>query len=370
MADSPRPPGIRTLRTERQDRLDLLIFDAYRDGHRRDYFRVLRRVLGGRIVWGRPGRHWPRLLAARALVCSTCDDYLPAFFVLSLLRSLLGRTTLGLSIRSETIFQRTGLAQAMKRTMLRTLRFLPCVKVVTFMPHWAEPRLARYTVDWMYDLQYWDLAWLNVPAVNSLATLHETIRMKAAGRQVVTSVGHQRLVKGVEYFMALFEQEEMRRQFLFVCVGPNWDLDKAKVEQFRSAGGLFIDRELRDDEIVPIYAMTDVVWACYRPDYDQSSGIFGRAMQLGKPCIVREGSYLSVLQAGLGKQGAAVTYGQPEQAAAMLAAGVMGNRQAQHVVDTARTTGALFRFLGLVDRPAFAPGRPAAETESADRRCQ
>ena len=112
------------------------------------------------------------------------------------------------------------------------------------------------------------------------------------------------------------------------------------------AGGVFVDRQLRDDEILPIYAMADVVWTCYRPDYDQSSGIFGRAIQLDKPTIVRRESYLAVLQAGLGKQGYAVPYADPPAAVAALRSMTTPSRVQEHI-GADRSTALLFRRLGL-----------------------
>jgi hypothetical protein len=326
--------------------VELVIFDVFRDGHRRDYFRVLRRVLGGFVVSGPLLQRLPVLLRARKLVCSTCDDYLSGFFLLSICRALLGRATLGLSIRTETIFQRSGYAQQVKRSMFKFLKFVPNVNVITFMPHWAEPRLAAYTGDWMYDPQYWDLPWLSAPRPGALATVFDEVRKVAGRRPVVASLGHQRRVKGVEYFMELYQPAEMRERFCFACIGPIWDVDRTLVARFRQAGGVFIDRQLRDDEILPIYALADVVWTCYRPDYDQSSGIFGRAIQLGKPTIVRNQSYLAVLQAGLGTPGYAVPYADLPAAVAALKSMTVPSMAQEHV-GADRSTALLFRHVGL-----------------------
>src|ERR1700685_4165033 len=46
---------------------------------------------------------------------------------------------------------------------------------------------------------------------------------------------------------------------------------------------------------VPDLQSADLVWSCYAPDYNQSSGIHGRAVQLGIPVVVRRGSYIDAL---------------------------------------------------------------------------
>lgn len=346
-----RPEHTPSGRTAGRNRFEVVIFDVYRDGHRRDYFRVLRRVLGGTVAWGSFAKRWPLLLRARQVVCSTCDDYLPQFFLLAIARALMGRRTIGLSVRTETIFQRAGWPQFVKRVMLRTLKVFPKAELITFMPFWVEPRLSKYASDWMYDPQYWDLRWLDASRPDALAELKSRIATLANGRRVVATVGHQRQVKGVEYFMAIYSQPVVRQRFLFVCIGPNWDLDRALLQRFTAAGGVFVDRELRDDEVVPIYGLADLIWVCYRPDYDQSSGIFGRAIQLDRPTIVRERSYLSVLQSRLGKGGVVLPYARPEAAAAELDRSAKeGSLPLQRPIQSERTSTFLCRRLGIPER--------------------
>lgn len=60
-------------------------------------------------------------------------------------------------------------------------------------------------------------------------------------------------------------------------------------------GGVVFDRMVSDEELLSLYGASDLVWSCYSPHYNQSSGIFGRAFQLGKPSLVRESSYLADL---------------------------------------------------------------------------
>ena len=59
---------------------------------------------------------------------------------------------------------------------------------------------------------------------------------------------------------------------------------------------------------VSLMRQADLLWCCYNPIYDQSSGIFGRAIQIGRPTIVRKGSCLEGWQKEYGF-GFAVDYG-------------------------------------------------------------
>ena len=47
--------------------------------------------------------------------------------------------------------------------------------------------------------------------------------------------------------------------------------------------------------------ITDLVWCKYIKSFDQSSGIFGYALQTRKKIILREGSYISILHKDINK---------------------------------------------------------------------
>ena len=64
------------------------------------------------------------------------------------------------------------------------------------------------------------------------------------------------------------------------------------LEKFKQCGGMAINRFVNEDELTALYASSDIIWAFYDEDYDQASGIFGRAVQFGVPSIVR---YLSLV---------------------------------------------------------------------------
>lgn len=52
----------------------------------------------------------------------------------------------------------------------------------------------------------------------------------------------------------------------------------------------FIPRYLTEHEVISLQASSNVHWACYSKNFNQSSGIVGRAYQFGKTVLVRKGS--------------------------------------------------------------------------------
>ena len=51
-----------------------------------------------------------------------------------------------------------------------------------------------------------------------------------------------------------------------------------------------IDKRLSESEVLLLQNKCNILWACYVPTFDQSSGICGRALQLDKTVIVRKNS--------------------------------------------------------------------------------
>jgi hypothetical protein len=72
---------------------------------------------------------------------------------------------------------------------------------------------------------------------------------------------------------------------------------------------MLLDRHIDDAELFCLYRNADLVWSCYAPDYNQSSGIHGRAVQLGIPVVVRKGSYIDALGETLSHPSLALPYG-------------------------------------------------------------
>jgi hypothetical protein len=84
---------------------------------------------------------------------------------------------------------------------------------------------------------------------------------------------------------------EVRKIFSFAYGGKVEGFD-VLAEKFDQAGGVGENKFVSDSDLLSLYAASDLVWALYAEDYDQASGIFGRAAQLGIPVIVRIDSLL------------------------------------------------------------------------------
>ena len=303
-------------------RQNLIVFDFVPGGHRRSYVAVLSDELHGKGVFGwRPGifRH---LLKAKRVIFPTLDGtYLDIFrmLVIIILRGLLGRYTLSISHGAVKIFQRGFHPKTMWWLLMTSfIKHWPQSSVVSVTPYWVEPRLKKYTNDWIYDVQFWDLRGERLPTHGMVKDRIGLFRSKAGQRLVLLGIGRQSQRKGSDFMMRLYNScPDLRTRFLFVICGAfHGDMGDLRAN-FETAGGICFDRDLSDDELLDCYEEADLIWACYPPSHNQSSGIFGRALQFGRPVVVREGSYLESLMRELG-EGVAIPNDNFREAAAKL----------------------------------------------------
>jgi hypothetical protein len=109
----------------------------------------------------------------------------------------------------------------------------------------------------------------------------------------VGAIGRQDDRKGFDKFAEIYAKSpELREGTLFFYAGKVAQAELHKDEAFIDAGGLGFNYFLSEDEILASYAACDFVWCAYAPRYDQASGIFGRALQLGIVPIVRAQSMI------------------------------------------------------------------------------
>ena len=103
------------------------------------------------------------------------------------------------------------------------------------------------------------------------------------------------------------------------------------MEELAACGAMVVDRHLSDPELESLYGVADMIWACYRPDYDQASGVFGRAFQTGKPSLVRSGSVIEQYADYVGAKVLAIDYGDAARAVEAMDAQVVAAGAASSV---------------------------------------
>ena len=179
---------------------------------------------------------------------------------------------------------------------MRALRRLSTTRTLTILPFSVEPGFATIADDWIHDFETWDLTGDDRLASRPLGPLGAEIIEAAQGRKVCCTIGRQDASKGFDQFSHLYlSSPRLREAMLFASGGKVAPELAEDATAFGAAGGFARPRFITDDELLDLYACADLIWCVYAPNYDQASGILGRAMQLGIPVVVRKGSLIQRL---------------------------------------------------------------------------
>jgi glycosyltransferase involved in cell wall biosynthesis len=273
-----------------------------RSGHRADYAETLAPLLGLSPSFGRilPAR-LAALLRAPRLLMAGLDDDITGFVIVAVLRALARRRTAAFLMMPRACFRR-GPRAAIKRALLRAVRRLPGLTLFTITPPAppgggiaddCPPATAGSGIahDWVHDPQLWDRLDRPRPPVTPLA--REVVRA-ARGAPVLAVLGHVTRGKGLASLLALLEAApDLRHAIHVVVAGAVHPGCRDEVARARALGLQVIEGFLAAEDLLALHGVADLVWCCYAPDYDQASGIFGRAVQTGRLVVVRRGSVIA-----------------------------------------------------------------------------
>lgn len=285
------------------------------EGHHAEYNLLLEKELkslGVTVVfWSHP----IAAIAARRVFFSMIDGNWSSFILCVFLSCVTGQRVGGLFFRAGECF-RPGLKHRVKYRLFRALKLLPGVKILTIMPFSVDPRFAEIADDWSHDPQLWDRQSLVHLASDASTPLSVEVRNLAKGRALIVALGAQSRGKGFDYLCDVWRSSAaLRERYLIVAAGKVTEELREEADRLRARGGVVIDRFITAQELSSLYATATLVWAAYHPDYDQASGIVGRAFQFGVPLILRHGSYMASLMRDLGHASVEIAYGDPTDAA-------------------------------------------------------
>jgi len=296
----------------------MLIHAVSENGHRKPYLDLLGAMCGGEPIYGPlRGNVFLRLLQADRVLISTVDDDVMGFGLLTLKRSLRGLPTLGLFLRPQSCFGLSGPA-VIKRLLFSLLKSLPKATVASITPFDVAPHYAKVSNIGLHDPQYWDLVLRKSLPNLSQTEFSRDIKRAAGDRMICTAIGALRSSKGIGFLAQMLEQHSfLHERTLWLFAGRVPEDDQVLLRKVEACGATIINRYLTDAEIESLYGISDAVWSCYAPEYDQASGIFGRAVQFGVPAIVRRHSLIHRFADQRKIPVIALEYGDPGTAATL-----------------------------------------------------
>lgn len=297
---------------------DGIIHSVTEIGHRRSYVDTLASMLGYTpMIAPLKAATIKALLRTDSLVLATFDDAPASYAIIAFFRGLVGRKTAALFLRPQTCLRTNHSKFRLKKSLYRIIRRLPNLTLVTITPHTWQPSFHEVSHVGTYDPQYWDFhdgTALRTPCETSFA---RELANAAGNRAIICLPGFLSREKGFGFLAEVAARPEIAQApVLLVAAGAVLPEMRSAAEGFTRAGGYLVDRELSGAEIESIYGVSDAIWACYHPQYDQASGIFGRAVQTGTPVFIRRGSLIQAAAVDLVADAIALPYGDAPGAAA------------------------------------------------------
>jgi hypothetical protein len=253
---------------------------------------------------------WPHWLTRNPVLFPSLDGFLLVFLLVAPIRALFMSRTVAIWHRPKSSTGGRGVKQYAKRFGARLIKHVPLVAIISVQPPELQRTIGSLVTDWIYQSAWWHKPSKIPQTEYDPGNFEETIRRYAGERPILIYLGYIDRAKGFEFFVDLFIKAARCSEALsFVAAGPVRHDTADAAERFVKAGGLLIDRYITNCEFLAGIDLADWVWACYRPDNDQNSGIFGLAYQAGSRVIVRNDSFVARLAVDLEYPIVEVQYG-------------------------------------------------------------
>ena len=276
----------------------VVIVTHSRSGHRQRWSELCASLVGARIVVSEQGVPFADLIRANHVFFLNIDDHFALAFYIAALRRLYGRRTAGLVLAAQKVAAPSSLKHRLKRLFYTGARLLTGMKLYLCV----SGLIPEYSGLWdgcLEDLNTFDLTLLPLGSSPCLPA-----EIKAPERPLIASLGVQGPYKRPDLLMRAYVESPALRDAASVGIFGQLRISSPELAaEFVANGGILVDRYLEDGELAGTMQAAAILWGLYAADtYDQTSGVFGHALQLGKPCLVRSGSRLAAMQARLGYQ--------------------------------------------------------------------
>lgn len=239
------------------------------------------------------------LISAKSVLFATVGISYKRHLLVCIARSILLKPTVSLFLGAgDYTKKRQSRFFALNYILLKIWKSLPKQKVLSILPYDIDSSSKKFTNAYIYDPQLWDMSIKKLKKPLPSTQLSLKAKEKSNNRKILIFLGKITLYKGFDY---LIDFTENNKKDVFVVVAGRMTKEcKPLGEKLKSAGMMVVDRFISDEELFSLYQIADFAWSYYKPEYDQSSGIYGRAIQLGVIPIIRADSIISKLSKSIG----------------------------------------------------------------------
>lgn len=245
------------------------LLDLSSGGHREEFRTVFQRALGATRI-----NLFSSFFDNSILIIGNLDDHLFIYGTVYRIRKLFGLETILVCLSTLHLFPDEQSLRFRLKSLISNLIYFDANVLLT----WGR---ATQRIKSLVDLQWFDLPMLLSP--NDIKELKYNID------NVKPSIGYFGAIHNRKCFSEF-------RELAFTGYTDHEFITINKEQQSVELRHAHFMRHERDDgttkSFVQKMANVDIVWCCTEIESGLSSGVFGRAIQLGKVCIIRKGTYL------------------------------------------------------------------------------
>lgn len=257
------------------------------EGHRQAYVDLLTNMFGfSALIQPVSRKTMGSLIATERLIFATVGKHFRRHLLVCIFRAVLNRPTATMFLGASDYYY--GEKRGFDRIFLKLWKFLPKQQLFAIISYEVFPALAKITNDYIYDPQLWDV-WVEKSPVKLPETeLSREIEKFSKNRKILLFLGKTKKSKSYNEFVdfSIANKEDI----CAVSAGKVLPECTEKSKLLKANDMVVIDRFISDEELWSLYSIGDFIWCYYGKQYDQSSGVYGRAIQLGKPTIIRKNS--------------------------------------------------------------------------------
>ncbi|MDY6927551.1 MAG: hypothetical protein SWN10_10690 [Pseudomonadota bacterium] len=269
------------------EKIKVYLYSKSMEGHRKSYIDFIKSIIPAKKITLKES-----IFANKPVLFLMIEESFLTYFIISILRAMLKRRTIGLLFRPQPLAEALTLRLKIKRTLLKTLKKINLTSTLSIVPSYLNESFEGLSDDWIYDFQLWDL---NNEELDDFRNYRngikpiEIIKPQENKKPNLVAIGSQTKAKG---FIKLIDFQSEANDYNIVIVGKIKDELIHYTEMLKSNNGTINNRIVSDSEIIQAYAIADYIWTVYDENYDQASGIMGRAIQLGVIPVLRKGSLM------------------------------------------------------------------------------
>ena len=286
-----------------------MIYQSVIGGHREGYAAVISKMTGLEIYQSKGAiSDLGKVIRPKVLINICIEDGVVSFFIISLLRALLQKKTIGLMMSPWDCYRPNRLSDILRRYAFLLLKSLSNVRTISIVPFDIDPRYKNIADFWIYDPEFWDM---NIHKDSQALLQARVLDSKVLSKKInLLYLGHLSPEKGFDFLATIFlNNKKLFSKFNLSIVGKIPKSYENITFQLRKSGAVIIDEYVSDERMFKFIMNSAVLWCCYSPKYDASSGIFGRAIQFNKLPLIRKSSRLEKLAGILEKDVLSVEFG-------------------------------------------------------------